>query len=362
VRIAYSSGTSWVTQNSWIGTCIDWSWQTAGADILSNSWGGGGSSALINDPITRSVTQGRGGLGAPVLFAAGNNNGAVSYPATLSNVIAVAAMSMCDQRKSPTSCDGETFWGSNFGTNLDISAPGVKIYATDISGAAGYSTGNYTATFNGTSSACPNAAGVMALILSVNPGLNNAQARQIIESTCDKVGGHSYTANANQPNGTWTNELGHGRVNAFAAVQLANPQPCTTPAVATVNVSPLAVCGSGNVNLSLSGIGFGLGQTYQWQSSTDNVTWTNLSGQTAQTASASVSSATWFRCIVTCGTSVTSQTAQVTISNPVVSTFPHTQNFDGGSSFHADGLFRMPTTTAILGHLEPQVLDRHQTM
>jgi hypothetical protein len=332
VRIAYSSGANWVTQNSWIGTCIDWSWQTAGADILSNSWGGGGSSALINDPITRSVTQGRGGLGAPVLFAAGNNNGAVSYPATLSNVIAVAAMSMCDQRKSPTSCDGETFWGSNFGTNLDISAPGVKIYATDISGAAGYSTGNYTATFNGTSSACPNAAGVMALILSVNPGLNNAQARQIIESTCDKVGGYSYTANANQPNGTWTNELGHGRVNAFAAVQLANPQPCTTPAVAAVNVSPSSVCGSGNVNLSMSGISFGLGQTYQWQSSSDNLNWTNLSGQTAQTASASVSSATWFRCIVTCGTSVTSQTAQVTISNPVVSTFPHSQNFDGGSS------------------------------
>jgi subtilisin family serine protease len=56
------------------------------------------------------------------------------------------------------------------------------------------SSGNYTATFNGTSSACPNAAGVMALILSVNPALTMASARQIIESTCDKVGGYTYTA------------------------------------------------------------------------------------------------------------------------------------------------------------------------
>jgi large repetitive protein len=332
VRIAYSSGANWITQNSWIGTCIDWSWQTAGADVLSNSWGGGGSSALINDPITRAVNQGRGGLGAPVLFAAGNDNGAVSYPATLTNVISVAAMSMCNQRKSPSSCDGENFWGSNFGANLDISAPGVKIYTTDISGSTGYSAGDYTATFNGTSSACPNAAGVMALILSVNPGLNQTQARQIIESTCDKVGGLTYGTNVNQPNGTWTNELGYGRVNAFTAVQLANPQPCTTPAVGTVTASPATVCGSGSVNLSLNGVGFGTGQTYQWQSSTDNVNWTNLSGQTGQTASATVSSASWFRCVVTCATAVASQSTQVTISNPLVTTFPHTQNFDGSSA------------------------------
>ncbi len=334
IRIAYSSGTSWVTQNSWIGTCIDWAWQTAGADILSNSWGGGSSSALINDPITRSVTQGRGGLGAPVLFAAGNNNGAVSYPATLQNVISVVAMSMCNQRKSPTSCDGETFWGSNFGTNADISAPGVKIYTTDISGASGYGTGNYTATFNGTSSACPNAAGVMALILSVNPGLTNIQARQIIESTCDKVGGLTYNANvANQPNGTWSTDLGHGRVNAFAALQLANPQPCTNPpALATALASPNSVCGSGTVSLSLNGATFGSGQTYQWQSSPDNANWTNISGQTGQSATAAVSTATWFRCLVTCGATTPSTGVQVTINNPTINTFPHTQNFDASGS------------------------------
>jgi len=219
VRIAYSSGSSWVTSNSIIGNSITWSWQTAGADILSNSWGGGGSSSLINSPISNAVNSGRNGKGAPVLFAAGNDNSAVSYPATLSDVISVAAMSMCGERKNPSSCDGETWWGSNYGTGLDVAAPGVKISASDIVGSAGYSTGDYTGSFNGTSSACPNAAGVMALILSADPTLTESNARDILESTCDKAGGYTYTSG--NPNGTWSNELGYGRVNAQAAVQSA---------------------------------------------------------------------------------------------------------------------------------------------
>ena len=336
VRIAYSDANgNWVTSNSIIGTSLDWAWQTGGADVLSNSWGGGSSSSLINDAITRAVTQGRGGLGAPVLFAAGNDNGAVSYPATLSNVISVTAMSMCNQRKSTTSCDGETFWGSNFGTNTDISAPGVKIYTCDISGSAGYSSGNYTATFNGTSSACPNAAGVMALILSANSSLTMANARQIIESTCDKVGGYTYNANVSgQPNGTWSNDLGYGRVNAFAALQLAAPVACTSPPpVATTNASPNNICVASSVSLSLTGITFGTGQTYQWQSSPNNSTWTNISGATSFSHSLTVSTATYYRCVVTCGgNSTNSASTLVTFNNSTISTFPHTQNFDASSS------------------------------
>lgn len=335
VRIAYSSGSSWVTTNAQIGTSIDWAWNNAAADVLSNSWGGGSSSALINDPITRATTQGRGGLGSAVLFAAGNNNGANSYPATLTNVISVIAMSMCNQRKNPSSCDGETWWGSNFGTGADIAAPGVKIYTTDISGSAGYATGDYTPTFNGTSSATPNAAGVMALILSVNPSLTFTQARQIIESTCDKVGGYTYnSAVSGQPNGTWSTDLGYGRVNALSALQLANPVACTSPpAVGTASVSPSSFCVATNVNLSLSGVTFGAGQTYQWQSSPNNSTWTNISGATGQSASVSVSASTWYRCLVTCsGNTTPSTSVQATFTNPTISVFPHTQNFDASSS------------------------------
>ncbi|MBC8884298.1 S8 family serine peptidase [Flavobacterium piscinae] len=129
--------------------------------------------------------------------------------------------------------------GSDYGTNTDVSAPGVKIYTTDISGAAGYSSGDYAPTFNGTSSACPNVAGVMALILSANSNLNMLEARQILESTCSKVGGYTYNTNVSgQPNGTWSNDLGYGRVNALAALQLTTVA-CTSPPVAgAANASP----------------------------------------------------------------------------------------------------------------------------
>jgi subtilisin family serine protease len=218
VRIAYSSGPDWITNNSWITNAINWSWQNGNADVLSNSWGGGGASSSINNAIDGAVNNGRGGLGSPVFFAAGNDNGTVFYPATYESTISVIAMSMCNQRKSPTSCDGEYWWGSNYGITADIAAPGVKIFATDIAGASGYNSGDYISTFNGTSSACPNAAGVMALILSNDHTLTAAAARYAMESTADKVGNYNYSTVNGQPNGTWSSELGYGKINAASAL------------------------------------------------------------------------------------------------------------------------------------------------
>jgi subtilisin family serine protease len=204
---------------------INWAWQN-GADVISNSWGHNAlQGSYITDAINNAVTQGRSGKGCVVVFASGNNNASsVSYPASLSNVIAVGAVSPCGQRKSPTSCDGETTWGSNYGANLDVVAPGVLIPTTDIQGSAGYNeasgtAGNYYASFNGTSAACPHVAGVAALILSVRPDLTQAQVRQAIESTCTKLLGYSFSTNSNHPNGRWNNQVGHGLVDAYAALR-----------------------------------------------------------------------------------------------------------------------------------------------
>ncbi|MDX9758244.1 MAG: S8 family serine peptidase [Bacteroidota bacterium] len=239
IRIAYSSGPYWVTSDAIIADALNWAWNQGDADVLSNSWGGGGASALINSAINNALTLGRGGLGASVIFAAGNGNGSLLYPANYNPTISVAAMSMCEQRKSPSSCDGETWWGSDYGTGLDVAAPGVKIYATDISGPAGYINGDYYATFNGTSSACPNTAGVMALIYSTNPLLTHDQARVILETTTEKVGGYVYTNGvAGQPNGSWSTELGYGRVNAYNAVLAALHSLCLTDNIPPTIVAP----------------------------------------------------------------------------------------------------------------------------
>ena len=207
IRIAYGDGAGgWVTQDSWIADGINWA-VNHGADVLSNSWGGGEASTIITNAIENAKSNGRNGKGAVVVFAAGNNNSSVEYPAYLSNVLAVGALSPCDERKSPTSCDGEFWWGSNYGPELDICAPGVLMYSTDIQGSSGYSDGDYYSKFNGTSSATPVVAGVAALILGLNPNLTATEVENILKTTADDLGSSG-----------WDQYTGYGRVNAYKAL------------------------------------------------------------------------------------------------------------------------------------------------
>jgi len=206
VRIAYDSGGSWVTSDSWIAGGINWA-VTNGADVLSNSWGGGSPSTVITNAIANAKTTGRGGLGSVVLFSSGNDNGAVNYPATLSTVLAIGALSPCGERTAPTSCDGEYWWGSDYGTELDLMAPGVHMYSTDIQGVAGYDPGDYFYDFNGTSSAAPAAAGVAALVLGYNPNLTAAQVESQLTGTAQDLGAPG-----------WDQYTGWGLVNAYEAL------------------------------------------------------------------------------------------------------------------------------------------------
>ena len=93
--------------------------------MISNSWGHDLlESSLIDDAIEEALTNGRGGKGCVVVFAAGNNNGAIIYPARSNPaVLAVAAMSPCGERKSPTSCDPESFWGTASGPHSTLQRP-----------------------------------------------------------------------------------------------------------------------------------------------------------------------------------------------------------------------------------------------
>ncbi len=181
--------------------------------VMSNSWkmSSGDFSAV------EAAVQNADALDCVVCFASGNDNGAVSYPAKYPETIAVGASSPCDERKSPSSCDGESFWGSNYGAEQDVVAPGVIITTTDRSGGVGYSSGDYYSSFNGTSSACPLAAGICALIYSVNPSLTHDEVRQILRDTAeDEVGPPA------EDTPGWDPYMGWGRVNAYEAVVAAS--------------------------------------------------------------------------------------------------------------------------------------------
>lgn len=165
-----------------------------------------------------ALSKGRNGKGCVVVFSAGNENASqVSYPASsIPDILAVGAMSPCGERKSFSSCDGEN-WGSNYGDALDVVAPGVKIQTTDLLGSSGYSSGNYYASFNGTSSACPHVAAVAALIISVKPELTQEKIVRAILRSARKL--PSYSFSQIKTYGSWNAEVGYGLVNAFSALR-----------------------------------------------------------------------------------------------------------------------------------------------
>jgi subtilisin family serine protease len=213
IRIASkeASGEDWVTTTEIIARGIDWA-VDHNADVVSNSWGGGDPDPYIEDAIKRGLTNGRKGLGAVFVFAAGNHGTGVEWPANLAKslpVIAVSATNEWDEFKTFTSRDGENWWASNFGDEITVAAPGVHIMTTDISGDGGYVKGDYFSGFNGTSAATPHVAGVAALILSSPQWttLKASEVKQRLQQTADPLGPKE--------------QFGAGRVNACKAVSAA---------------------------------------------------------------------------------------------------------------------------------------------
>ena len=204
-----------------------YSWNTIGADVISCSAGLTEEfinlltidTTICNEELLMAHTEGRNGKGTAMFFSAGNENSPnVLWPANLNATIAVGASDMCDKRKRPGDCSGEN-WGSDYGEKLDLVAPGVKIATCDISGTPGYAGNDYALTFNGTSAACPIAAGIGALLLAENPSLTSDEVRHLLNITSEKV--EPYIYDSINSDGTWNEEVGHGRINAYLALTQA---------------------------------------------------------------------------------------------------------------------------------------------
>lgn len=204
-----------------------YSWNTIGADVISCSAGLTEEfinlltidTTICNEELLMAHTEGRNGKGTAMFFSAGNENSPnVLWPANLNETIAVGASDMCDTRKRPNDCSGEN-WGSDYGATLDFVAPGVKIATCDISGTPGYEGNDYSLNFNGTSAACPIAAGIGALLLAENPSLTSNEIRHLLNITSEKV--EPYIYDSINSDGSWNEEVGHGRVNAYLALTQA---------------------------------------------------------------------------------------------------------------------------------------------
>jgi hypothetical protein len=222
-----------------------------GADVINCSWGPDDTlpTTYYDALVTDITTNGRGGLGTTMVFAAGNSgedfswNGFASHP----NTIAVGA----------SDSFGARYDFSNFGDALDVLAPtsgGEKvstltssyyvdrIWTTDnfispsclgdgeapssgCSDDAGWNPdstmaggdgwwGRYSYRFSHTSAAAPLVSGIVGLMLHAAPGLTAAQIAQILDATADKVSAADAAYGADGRSTTY----GFGRVNALWAV------------------------------------------------------------------------------------------------------------------------------------------------
>jgi len=168
------------------------------------------------DALRYAVAFGRGGKGCVVCCALGNSGVLRRYTTDLAaapEVVSVGGTSNHDRRS----------WFSDYGPAVNVMAPAgggsLGLVTTDRLGADGYTNGDTTTDFEGTSAASPLAAGVAALIASAHPDWTGLEVRQMLEASCDKIEAQA------SPYNSWgrNDDYGCGRLNAWAA--LADPKP-----------------------------------------------------------------------------------------------------------------------------------------
>lgn len=177
-----------------------------GADVINMSVGGTSYSNLLKDAVDYAYNNG-------VIIVAcmmNNNNDVVNYPAGFLNTIAVGSTNPNDERSEPF------FWsstsGSNYGSHIDVVAPGNFIYGLDY-----LSDTNYNSYWGGTSQATPLVAGLSALLLAQNPDRSPDEIRSIIRETAEDMVGKP-----SEDSLGFDIYHGYGRINAYEAL-LINP-------------------------------------------------------------------------------------------------------------------------------------------
>lgn len=198
VKVMDKNGTGKV---SWVSNGIIWAVDQE-AQIISLSLGSEYPSNTLKTALNYAYSK-----NAVIVAAAGNEGGAVLYPAAYDEYcLAVAATDYNDQRA--TFLNTEIF-ESNFGPEVDVAAPGVRIlstYPVDLT-PAGYLPYAYSW---GTSMSTPHVAGMTILIKSLKPWLKNYQIMDIIRYSADDINSDQYPGKDNY--------LGYGRINMKKAI------------------------------------------------------------------------------------------------------------------------------------------------
>ena len=244
-----------------------------GAVISQNSWGYTMPNVfeqVVLDAIDYFIAEaGKNALGQQtgpmngglVVFSAGNYNDEENfYSAYYEPVIAVASSNHKDKRSKY----------SNFGTWIDITAPGGETYEALQEGVISTLPGGDYGWYMGTSMACPHVSGVAGLILSKfgRPGLTPQTVRQRLLQSVDNI---DFT------NPGFEGKLGSGRVNALLALRSSDQVP--PAAITDLRVSGKDV-GQITLEWTAPGDGADFVAVYDLRYSTSPITQTNFANAT----------------------------------------------------------------------------------
>lgn len=139
-------------------------------------------------------------IGVTLVCSSGKTgDSTIVYPASHEHTIAVGAIDSFN----------DLIASSNYGTGLDLVAPGSGIKSTSINSSYDYD--------SGTSFAAPHVSGVVALMLSVNPNLTPNEIRTILHNTTQRIKYIPYEYNSQN----WSRFVGYGLINACGAVMSA---------------------------------------------------------------------------------------------------------------------------------------------
>lgn len=179
-----------------------------GAAISQNSWGYGAPDVYeqaVLDAIDYFNVNGGGTVldGGITITSAGNSGANENfYPGYYSGTFAVAATNNKDERAGY----------SNYGTWIDISAPGGENYPSSGGSVYSLTTSGYAYAY-GTSMACPHVSGVAALMLSIAPmELCAEQLKSLLQESADNI---------DEQIPDYIGLMGAGRLNAYEALLLA---------------------------------------------------------------------------------------------------------------------------------------------